>query len=162
VAAAGDSVSVGEFANFELRLQWRIERGGNSGIMYRVSEDLEHSYESGPEMQVLDDANSKEGTNPLTSAGANYGLYPAIPGHGRPAGEWNDVRIVVDGAHVEHWLNGTKVTEYELWSQDWKDRVAAGKFRKWPTFGFGKSGHIALQDHDNRVSYRSIRIKALP
>jgi hypothetical protein len=162
VAAAGDIVSVGEFANFELRLQWRIERGGNSGIMYRVSEDLEHSYESGPEMQVLDDANSKEGTNPLTSAGANYGLYPAIPGHVRPAGEWNDVRIVVDGAHVEHWLNGTKVTEYELWSQDWKDRVAAGKFRQWPTFGFGKSGHIALQDHDNRVSYRSIRIKALP
>jgi len=162
VADAGDIVSVDEFANFELRLQWRIERGGNSGIMYRVSEDLEHSYESGPEMQVLDDANNHEGTNPLTSAGANYGLYPALPGHARPAGEWNDVRIVVDGAHVEHWLNGTRVTEYQLWSRDWKDRVAATKFRKWPSFGLNKSGRIALQDHDNRVSYRSIRIKALP
>ena len=125
VAAAGDIVSEDEFANFELRLQWRIERGGNSGIMYRVSEDLEHSYESGPEMQVLDDANNHEGTNRLTSAGANYGLFPATAGHARPAGEWNDVRIVVDGAHVEHWLNGTRVTEYELWSHDWKGRVAA-------------------------------------
>jgi hypothetical protein len=162
VAEAGDIVSVDEFANFELRLQWRIERGGNSGIMYRVSEDLEHSYESGPEMQVLDDANNHEGADPLTSAGANYGLYPATRGHARPDGEWNDVRIVVDGAHVEHWLNGTRVTEYQLWSRDWKERVAATKFRKWPTFGLNKSGHIALQDHDNRVSYRSIRIKALP
>jgi hypothetical protein len=162
VAEAGDIVSADEFANFELRLQWRIERGGNSGIMYRVSEDLEHSYESGPEMQVLDDANNREGAAPLTAAGANYGLYPATPGRARPAGEWNDVRIVVDGARVEHWLNGTRVTEYQLWSDDWKNRVATTKFRQWPTFGLNKSGHIALQDHDNRVSYRSIRIKALP
>ena len=162
VAAAGDIVSADEFANFELRLQWRIERGGNSGIMYRVSEDLEHSYESGPEMQVLDDANNREGADPLTAAGANYGLYPATPGHARPAGEWNDVRIVVDGARVEHWLNGARVTAYELWSADWKGRVAATKFRQWPTFGLNKSGRIALQDHDNRVSYRSIRIRTLP
>jgi hypothetical protein len=162
VAAAGDIVSTDEFANFELRLQWRIERGGNSGIMYRVSEDLENSYESGPEMQVLDDANNREGADPLTAAGANYGLYPATPGHSRPAGEWNDVRIVVDGARVEHWLNGTRVTAYELWSPDWKGRVAATKFRQWPTFGLNKSGRIALQDHDNRVSYRSIRIRTLP
>jgi hypothetical protein len=162
VAAAGDIVSADEFANFELRLQWRIERGGNSGIMYRVSEDLEYSYESGPEMQVLDDANNREGADPLTSAGANYGLFPATPGHVRPAGEWNDVRIVVDGANVEHWLNGAKVTEYQLWNHEWEDRVAATKFRKWPTFGLNQSGRIALQDHDNRVGYRSIRIKALP
>ena len=161
VAAGPDIVSADEFANFELRLQWKIEKGGNSGIMYRVSEDLESTYESGPEMQVLDDANNREGKNPLTAAGANYGLYPAKPGLVHPAGEWNDVRIVVDGAHVEHWLNGTKSVEYELWSHDWKDRVASTKFKQWPTFGLNHAGHIALQEHDARVAYRSIRIKVL-
>ena len=162
VASAGDIVSVDTFANFELRLQWKIEKGGNSGIMYRVSEDMEDTYETGPEMQVLDDANNHEGKDPLVSAGANYGLYPAAPGHAKPAGEWNDVRIVVNGPHVEHWLNGTKVTAYELWSGDWKARVAGSKFRQWPRFGLNPAGHIALQDHDFRVSYRSIRIKVLP
>ena len=162
VAAGPDIVSADTFADFELRLQWKIEKGGNSGIMYRVSEDLEHTYESGPEMQVLDDANNREGTDPLTSAGANYGLYPAKRGAVRPAGDWNDVRIVVDGAHVEHWLNGTKVVQYELWSHDWKDRVASTKFKQWPTFGLNRAGHIALQEHDARVAYRSIRLKALP
>jgi len=161
VATGPDIVSADEFANFELRLQWKIEKGGNSGIMYRVSEDLESTYESGPEMQVLDDANNREGKDPLTSAGANYGLYPAKQGVVHPAGEWNDVRIIVDGAHVEHWLNGTKVVEYELWSHDWKDRVASTKFKQWPTFGLNHAGHIALQEHDARVAYRSIRIKAL-
>ena len=161
VASGADIVSADEFANFELRLQWKIEKGGNSGIMYRVSEDLESTYESGPEMQVLDDANNREGQNPLTSAGANYGLYPAKQGVVHAAGEWNDVRIIVDGAHVEHWLNGTKVVEYELWSHDWKDRVASTKFKQWPTFGLNHAGHIALQEHDARVAYRSIRIKVL-
>jgi hypothetical protein len=161
VATGPDLVSAEEFSDFELRLQWKIEKGGNSGIMYRVSEDLEHTYESGPEMQVLDDANNHEGKDPLTSAGANYGLFPAKPGAVRPAGEWNDVRIVLDGAHVEHWLNDRKVVEYELWGHDWKDRVAATKFKQWPTFGLNHSGHIALQEHDARVAYRSIRIKAL-
>ncbi|HEX5818850.1 MAG TPA: DUF1080 domain-containing protein [Gemmatimonadales bacterium] len=162
VATGPDIVSADEFANFELRLQWKIEKGGNSGIMYRVSEELEHTYESGPEMQVLDDANNHEGKDPLTSAGANYGLYPAKRGATRPAGEWNDVRIVVDGAHIEHWLNGTKVVEYELWSHHWKDRVASTKFKQWPTFGLSRAGHLALQEHDARVAYRSIRIKVLP
>jgi hypothetical protein len=161
VATGPDIVSADEFANFELRLQWKIEKGGNSGIMYRVSEDLESTYDSGPEMQVLDDANNRERKEPLTSAGANYGLYPAKQGVVHPAGEWNDVRIIVDGAHVEHWLNGTKVVEYELWSHDWKDRVASTKFKQWPTFGLNHAGHIALQEHDARVAYRSIRIKAL-
>jgi hypothetical protein len=161
VATGPDIVSAEQFANFELRLQWKIEKGGNSGIMYRVSEDLEHTYETGPEMQVLDDANNREGADPLTSAGANYGLYPARQGAVRPAGEWNDVRIVVDGAHVEHWLNGTRVVEYELWSSHWKARVAATKFRQWPRFGLNQAGHIALQEHDARVAYRSIRLKVL-
>jgi hypothetical protein len=162
VAEAGDIVSEGQYANFELRLQWMIEKGGNSGIMYRVSEDMDDTYETGPEMQVLDDANNPEGKDPLVSAGANYGLYPAARGHVKPAGEWNDVRIVVKGPHVEHWLNSAKVVSYELGSDDWKARVADSKFKQWPRFGLNRSGHIALQDHEFRVAYRSIRLKALP
>jgi hypothetical protein len=80
----------------------------------------------------------------------------------KPAGEWNQVRLVVKGAHVEHWLNGQKVVEYELWSPDWKARVANSKFAQWPAYGLAKQGHIALQDHGDWVAYRNIRIRALP
>ena len=162
VAAAGDIVTRDTFTNFELELEWQIPPGGNSGIMYHVREDSLWSYESGPEMQVLDDAGHPDGHSRLTSAGAAYGLYPSPAGVVKPAGQWNAVRLVVNGAHVEHWLNGVKVCEYELWSPDWNDRVAHSKFAQWPGFGAAKSGHIALQDHDARVAYRNIRIRVLP
>jgi hypothetical protein len=162
VASAGDIITREQFANFELRLQWRVQAAGNSGIMYRVSEDGAETYHSGPEMQVLDDAGHPDGRNRLTSAGACYALYASPPGIVRAAGEWNDVRLVVDGAHVEHWLNGVKVVEYELGSADWQARVAASKFHEWPRFGTYPRGHIALQDHTDLVAFRSIRIKELP
>jgi len=162
VAAGADLITEDEFANFELKLEWKISEGGNSGIMYRVTEDNEASYESGPEMQVLDDARHADGGSRLTSAGADYGLYPSPAGVVRPAGEWNAVRIVVNGAHVEHWLNGQKVVEYELWSPDWKARVADSKFHQWPGYGMAHRGHIALQDHGDRVAYRNIKIRLLP
>ncbi len=162
VAAGGDIVTEEQFENFELRLEWRIAPGGNSGIMFHVTEDLEESYYSGPEMQVLDDAAHGDGISPLTSAGANYALHPAPRGIVRPAGSWNQVRLIVNGAHVEHWLNGTKIVEYELWSPDWESRVKQSKFVEWPEYGRAKRGHIALQDHGDSVSYRSIRIRVLP
>lgn len=157
----GDIVTKDEFGNFELRLQWKIEPGGNSGIMYHVSEEYTAPYESGPEMQVLDDEGHADGKSRLTSAGSVFGLYPFPAGVTRPLGEWNDARIVISGAHVEHWLNGTKI-EYDLWSPDWKARVAASKFKQWPGYGMSKKGRIALQDHGDPVSYRSIRIRKLP
>ncbi len=157
----GDIVTREEYGNFELRLQWRIAKDGNSGIMYRVSEEYSAPYESGPEMQVLDDAGHADGKSRLTAAGSCFGLYPAPAGIVKPAGEWNDVRIIANGAHVEHWMNGVKVVEYELWSADWKARVAASKFKQWPGYGLSKKGHIALQDHGNAVSFRSIRIRKL-
>jgi hypothetical protein len=113
-------------------------------------------------MQVLDDARHPDGRSRLTAAGSAYGLYPAPAGVAKPAGEWNQVRLVVKGAHVEHWLNGQKVVEYELWSPDWKARVANSKFAQWPTYGLAKQGHIALQDHGDWVAYRNIRIRVLP
>ena len=159
--AKQDLVTEGMYGDFELVLQWRIEKGGNSGIMYRVIDGPSATYESGPEMQVLDDANNHEGPNPLTRAGANYGLYPAPAGIVRPAGEWNDVRILLRGPHVEHWLNGTKVVEYELWSPDWEAKVKGSKFAQWPPFGRATRGRIALQEHDARVQYRNIKLREL-
>jgi hypothetical protein len=162
VGAGGDIITVEQFANFELELEWRVAPGGNSGIMFRVTEDSDATYKSGPEMQVLDDAAHRDGQSRLTAAGANYGLDPAPAGAVKPAGEWNAVRLVVNGAHVEHWLNGVKVVEYELWTPQWEAKVAATKFAQWPGYGRARRGHIALQDHGDRVAYRGIRIRVLP
>ena len=162
VSTAGDLITRDVFADFELTLEWRVADGGNSGILYRVTEEGSHSHETGPEMQVLDDARHTDGRSPLTSAGAVYGLYPAREGVVKPAGEWNAVRIVARGSHVEHWLNGVEVATYEIGSADWKAKVAASKFRDWPGYGRAPAGHIALQDHGDRVAYRHIRIRVLP
>ena len=131
VAAGGDIVTREEFQDFELALEWKVEPGGNSGIMYRVAEapELETTWQSGPEYQVLDDAGHPDGRRPETSAGACYGLYSAPRGVVRPAGEWNEARIVVQGSHVEHWLNGRRVVSYELEGPDWEARVRGSKYR---------------------------------
>ena len=160
-AEAGDLITVKQYQDFELSLEWKISEGGNSGIMYRVTEGGGATYESGPEMQVLDDARHADGRNRLTSAGSAYGLYSAPAGIVRPAGEWNAVRIVVKGRHVEHWLNGQKVVEYELESPDWEAKVTGSKFKQWPGYGRAPKGHIALQDHGDRVWYRSIKIRQI-
>ncbi|MGH7569068.1 MAG: 3-keto-disaccharide hydrolase [Gemmatimonadales bacterium] len=158
----GDIITTEQFADFELALEWRVAPGGNSGIMFRVTEASDATYESGPEMQVLDDAAHRDGQSRLTAAGANYGLHPAPAGVVKPAGEWNQVRIVVRGPHVEHWLNGTKVVEYELGSPDWEAQVKASKFAQWPGYGRARSGHIALQDHGDRVAYRNLKLRVPP
>jgi hypothetical protein len=162
VGSAGDLITRDVFGDFELVLEWRIAEGGNSGIMYRVTEDASETYHTGPEMQVLDDAHHPDGRSRLTAAGAVYGLYPAPAGIVKPAGEWNAIRIVARGRQVEHWLNGVKVAGYEIHSEDWTARVAASKFRRWPGYGRAASGHIALQDHGDRVAYRDIRIRTIP
>ncbi|HWA57373.1 MAG TPA: DUF1080 domain-containing protein [Gemmatimonadales bacterium] len=161
-AGGGDLITERAYRNFELALEWKISEGGNSGIMYRVTEEGDATYETGPEMQVLDDARHADGKSRLTSAGACYGLYPSPAGVVHPAGEWNEVRIVVNGNHVEHWLNGVKVVEYELQSPDWQAKVAASKFAQWKGYGLAPSGYIALQDHGDRVEYRNIRLRELP
>jgi hypothetical protein len=162
IGPGGDLVTDEEFANFELALDWKVGPGGNSGVMYRVNDGGETAYMTGPEMQVLDDARHADGSNPLTSAGAVYGLYPAPRGLARPAGEWNAARLVVNGNHVEHWLNGVRLAQYELGSTEWEQKVAASKFKQWPGYGRSARGRIALQDHGDPVSYRNVRIRVLP
>jgi hypothetical protein len=158
-----DLISRDEYANFELELEWKLGKGGNSGIFYHGKREYDHIYWSAPEYQLLDDANAPDGRNRLTSAAAAYALYAAPAGIVKPADEWNTTRIVVDGAHVEHWLNGKKVVEYELWSPDWKAKVAASKFVKYPDYGLAKKGLIGIQgDHNGALALRHIRIRELP
>lgn len=161
VGPGGDLITEETFRDFELSLEWKVEPGGNSGVFYRAPLGLEEIYRGAPEMQVLDDAGHVDGGDPLTSAGSNFGLHPAPRGVVRPAGEWNAARILVRGDHVEHWLNGEKVVEYELHSDDWRARVAASKFSEWSEYGQAEEGHIGLQDHGDRVWFRSIEVRRL-
>jgi hypothetical protein len=158
----GDLTTDKQYANFEFELEWKVGPGGNSGIIYRIDHSGERSYITGPEMQILDDAAHRDGKNPLTSAGANYALHAPTPGVVRPANEWNAARLVVNGNHVEHWLNGVKVVEYELGSADWETRRKASKFANAEKYGRATRGHLAIQDHGDRVSFRNIRIRELP
>ncbi|HYT75911.1 MAG TPA: DUF1080 domain-containing protein [Vicinamibacterales bacterium] len=157
-----DIVSKDQFGNFELQIDWKIGPAGNSGIFYRGTEEYEHIYWSGPEYQLLDDEKASDNKTRLTCAGAAYALYPSPPGHLEPVGEWNTARIIANGAHVEHWLNGAKLLEYELWSPDWEAKVQASKFKDWPHYGRAKEGHIALQgDHNGSLAFRNIRVRVL-
>ena len=157
-----DIVSRDEFGDFELELEWKIGDAGNSGIFYRGTEEYDHIYWTAPEYQLLDNIKADDNKTPLTRAAAVYGLYPAPDGHVKPVGEWNQTRIVAKGAHVEHWLNGFKMEEYELGSPDWTAKVKASKFNAWPNYGRAKRGHLALQgDHNGELAFRNIRIREL-
>lgn len=157
-----DIVTKDEFGDFELELEWKIGEGGNSGIFYRGTEEYSHIYWSGPEYQLLDDIKAEDNKTRFTCAGAAYGIYASPEGHLKPVGEWNKTRIIVKGNHVEHWLNGFKLLEYELGSQDWLDRVKKSKFAAWPNYGLAKTGHIGLQgDHPGTLAFRNIRIRDL-
>lgn len=162
VASAGDIMTRDKYANFELSLEWKISEGGNSGIFYRASEDDDAIYWSAPEMQVLDDAKHPDGKSRLTAAGADYDIYPSPAGVVKPAGQWNLVRLVVKGNHVEHWLNGKQIVDYELGSPDWEKRVKASKFAPHVHYGRNATGYIGLQDHGDQVAFRNIKIRVLP
>jgi hypothetical protein len=161
VGGGGDLMTSEQFQDFELAFEWKLAEGGNSGVMFRVTEDADETYHTGPEMQILDDARHPDGQNRATAAGSNYALHAPTSDVVRPIGEWNQARLVVDGTHVEHWLNGQKIVEYELGSADWEQRVAASKFAEWPGYGRAPRGHIVLQDHGDWVAYRNVRIRPL-
>jgi hypothetical protein len=157
-----DIITREPYADFELELDWKLSTGGNAGIFYRATEEYDHIYWSGPEYQLLDDSGHPDGRNRLTAAGSSYALYPAEAGVVKPAGEWNSTRIVVRGSHVQHWLNGKQLVDFELGSPDWKARVAKSKFTEWKDYGRARSGYIGIQgDHDGTLSLRNIRIRSL-
>ncbi|MHB1862939.1 MAG: 3-keto-disaccharide hydrolase [Gemmatimonadaceae bacterium] len=158
----GDIITKSKYANFELDIDWKIGKAGNSGIFYRGTEEYDHIYWSAPEYQLLDDANAPDGKLRITSAGSDYAVYPSPAGYLHPAGEWNSTRIVVNGNHVEHWLNGHKLLAYELGSADWTARVKASKFHVYPNYGKAATGYIGIQgDHEGDLALRNIRIREL-
>jgi hypothetical protein len=161
--SVGDLVTRDKFANFELALDWKLSPGGNAGVFYRGTEEYDHIYWSAPEYQLLDDAGHPDGQSRLTSAGADYALYPSPAGVVKPADQWNSSLIVVKGDTVQHWLNGQKLLEYVLGSPDWQQKVKASKFAAYPNYGLAKTGYIGIQgDHDGTLSLRNIRIRTLP
>ncbi len=156
-----DIVTRERFRDFELELEWRVSAGGNSGVFYDVAENASETWHTGPEMQVLDDRRHGDGQNPKTSAGSLYALI-APRGHTlAPVGEYNQARLVKQGRHVEHWLNGTKLLEYELGSPVLTKLIAESKFKDMPRFAREGEGHIALQHHGELVWFRNVRIRPL-
>ena len=153
-----DLVSKENFENFELDFDWKISPKGNSGVMIHVIPVGEETYESGPEYQLLDNAH---GEPPPQQAASLFALYAPTMDMTKPVGEFNHSRIVVDHGKVQHWLNGMKVVEYDMNSADFKARVAASKFKRWPQFATGKTGAIALQCHGDAVWFKNIKIKVM-
>jgi hypothetical protein len=160
--SAEDLVSRDQFGNFELAFDWKLAPGGNAGVFYRGTEEYDHIYWSAPEYQLLDDARHPDGKSRLTSAGADYAIYPSPGGIVKPAEEWNSSMIVVNGNRVQHWLNGQKLVEYELGSPDWEAKVKASKFVAYPNYGRAQRGYIGIQgDHDGTLSIRNVRIREI-
>jgi len=160
-AGGGDDIiTIDQFDDFQLSLEWKIVDGGNSGVLYRVSEDAVTSWHVAPEMQVLDNS-AHPNRDKRQLAGALYDLYAPQRDVTNPPGEWNRAMVVARGNRVEHWLNGEKIVEFEIGSDDWKSRIAESKFRNMPGFCKNSRGHICLQDHSDKVEYRDIKIRPL-
>jgi hypothetical protein len=159
-----DIVTVKAYGNFELRAEFRITPGANSGIKYFINPGITKS--TGCEFQILDDErhpDAKQGINGNRTVGSLYDLITACKDKKvNPPGEWNEARILVRGAHVEHWLNGQKVVEYDRGTPAFQAFVAKSKFKKVTGFGQATEGRILLQDHNDRVSFRNLKIRELP
>ena len=158
----GDIVTDQEFVNFELKIEWKISPGGNSGILYHVLEgDYPAVYATGPEYQLIDDIGFPQKLEEWQTTGANYAMDQPKNAKIKPVGEWNSSRILVNDSHVEHWLNGEKVVEYELWTDEWKEKVKNGKWSEYPKYGLAHTGRISLQDHGSVTWFRDIKIREL-
>jgi hypothetical protein len=163
-AERGDLVTDEEYDNFELSLEWKISKNGNSGIIFYVHEDTAkypNTYNTGLEMQVLDNDGHPDGKIFKHTAGNLYDLIPNTKETVKPVGEWNEVRIVSNQGKLDFYLNGENIVSTTLWDDKWKELVAGSKFSSMPGFGTYKSGRIALQDHDDEVWYRNIKIRRL-
>ena len=160
---AGDIVSIDQFGDFELTLEWKIAPGANSGLFYRVVEtpDAGPMWQVAPEYQLIDDRGYKGPLKDTQKTAANYDLHPPGRDATKPAGEWNTTRIVVNGSHVEHWLNGAQIVTYELWTDEWKALVAESKFKDHPEYARARRGHIGIQDHGDRAAFKNIRIREI-
>lgn len=160
----GDLVSDKQYENFDLSWDWKIEKGGNSGVMYHVIEDKKYKgpYETGPEYQMIDDLGWPGKLEPWQLTGADYAMnLPNDKKKLKPVGDWNSSRIVYNRGHVEHWLNGEKIVEFQVGTDAWNKEKVEGKWKDYPDYASVKKGHIALQDHGKKAYFKNIIIKEL-
>ena len=164
--AHGYIVTSKNYENFDLVWDWKIAKGGNSGMLYHVVENpaFKVPYVTGPEYQLIDNLGFPEQLEDWQKTAADYAMHVADISKLiiKPAGEWNSSRIVFDNGHVEHWLNGQKVVEFEAWTEDWFARKHSGKWENAPEYGLASTGVICLQDHGSAAWFRNMKIKELP
>lgn len=162
----GDLITDSEYANFDLKLEWKVSKGANSGIIFLVHEDAAKygaTYETGPEMQILDNEGHPDGKIFKHRAGDLYDLIPCRQQTVKAVGEWNQAEVRLKNGHLKFLLNGVEVVDTKMWDADWDKMVAGSKFAKMPGFATFHQGHIALQDHggDENVWFKNIMIKEL-
>jgi hypothetical protein len=159
----GDIVTDEEFENFHLKYEWKIAQNGNSGVIFFINEspEYEHPWQTGPEMQVLDNAGHPDAKIVSHRAGDLYDLIVSSEETVKPYGEWNKAEIIADNGKLEFVLNGTTIIRTMMWTPEWEALIAASKFKNMPGFSKYKKGKIALQDHGDLVYYRDIKLKKL-
>lgn len=162
-ADGGDILTEEAYENFEFNIEWKISPCGNSGIIFNVVEDEKYIYpwQTGPEMQILDNACHADAKYSTHRAGDLYDMIECSEVTVKPAGEWNHVRLIKNNGMVEHWLNGVKVVAYEMYTDEWLEMINQSKFKDMEDFGRAREGKISLQDHGNIVWFRNIKIKRL-
>ena len=156
-----DIISTDIYKDFELELEWKLQSGGNSGIFYFATEDGNFIWQSAPEMQVLDNTAHPDRMRKVTSAGALYDLIAPKNEVVKPLGQFNQVKIISKDNHIEHWLNGQKLLEYEYGSEEMKALIGQSKFKDMPYFAKASSGRVGLQGDHGEVWYKNIRIRKL-
>jgi hypothetical protein len=162
-AGGGDLVTNDEYENFHLKLDWKIDTAGNSGIIFLSHEDPKYpaSYQTGPEMQIIDNNGHRDARINKHKGGDLYDLIAAVPQNTNPWGQWNSVELIINKGKLEYYQNGVKVVTTTLWDDNWKNMVANSKFKNWADFAKYTKGHIVLQDHGNQVWFRNIKIRTL-
>lgn len=161
--SGGDIITEKKFKNFEFKLEWKIAKAGNSGIMYLVTElPGQPAWHGAPEMQILDGKNFPSELKLNQLSGSLYDLVAADPQNVKLFGEWNQIKILVNNGNVEHWQNGEMVASYQLWTSEWEDMVNNSKFKDYPEFlNLASEGHICIQDHGCDVWFKNIKIREL-
>jgi len=155
-------ITTEEFTDFDLSWEWKLAEGGNSGVIYRVSEELSKPHDTGLEYQLADAVKHPDGKqSPLKWSSACYGMYAPPRDLAKPSNEWNSARILVRGKQVEHWLNGELAAKFEIGNEDWQARVQKGKFKAYPRFALETKGRICFQDHGHTVGFRNVKILPL-
>lgn len=158
----GDIITKETFEDFELSFEWAISEGGNSGVFFHVLEaDYPTTYATGPEYQLIDDIGFPQKLEEWQKTGANYAMHNAGEKKLKPVGEFNSSRIIVNQGRVQHYLNGMLIVDYQLWSDDWYQRVNDGKWDAYPYYGLARSGHIGLQDHGSVTLFKNIKVRDL-